>query len=70
MPPELAEALEQMEGAVITRSTQSETGARIIAVSDKYTFALVLEGCQWADERCERCSCDREKYTIRVERVP
>lgn len=70
MSPEIAELLESMTGAVITRSVAANGNARIVAVSDLYTFAIVLEGCNWDDERCENCTCDKERFALRVERVP
>lgn len=69
MPTEVAEGLLEMEGAVITRVTASDGVTRLVAVSEKATFSLVIEGCGWDDERCERCSCDKTKMSVRVERV-
>lgn len=69
MPPEVEQALEAMEGAVITRSTVANGKATLIAVSEQATFALTVEGCDWNDERCSKCSCDKSKVSIRVAQV-
>jgi hypothetical protein len=67
--PEVIEALEALPGAVVTRVEAGEGTVRIIAVSDLSTFAIVMEGCDWADTRCEGCSCDPDRVRVRVERV-
>jgi hypothetical protein len=54
---------------VVTRVEAGEGTVRIIAVSDLSTFAIVMEGCDWADTRCEGCSCDPDRVRVRVERV-
>lgn len=69
MSPEVAEALEALSGAVVTRVETGKGGARIIAVSDLTTVAVVLEGCDWADDRCANCSCDPDRVKVRVEKV-
>lgn len=69
MSPEVAEALEALRGAVVTRVEVTEGGARIIAVSDLTTVAVVLEGCGWTDDRCANCSCDPDRVKVRVETV-
>ena len=70
MPPEVIEMLENLEGAVITRSSVVEGKARIIAVTESHTYAIILSGCEWDDERCSRCSCDQSRVSLRVERTP
>jgi len=65
--PEVAETLKRMTGAVVTRVTSHEGTVRIIAVSDTGAFAIVLTGCQWDDGRCESCSCDPDRVSLKVE---
>lgn len=67
MRPEVIEVLKTLPGAVVTRVTATDDRVRIIAVSDNHTFGIVVEGCEWADERCEKCSCDPDKVRLTVE---
>lgn len=69
MPPEVAQALEAMPGAVVTRATIVGSVARIIAVSETGTFQITLTGCEWDDQRCDKCSCDPGKVSLQVERL-
>lgn len=67
MRSEVVERLSLMPGAVVTRVDADERRVRIIAVSESHTFAVVLGGCEWADERCESCSCDPDRVRLTVE---
>lgn len=67
MRDEVVEALSKLPGAVVTRVDADNERVRIIALSDGYTFGILLEGCEWADERCEACSCDRDRVRLTVE---
>lgn len=67
MRDEVIERLENLPGAVVTRVEATGSRVRIIAVSDGYTFAIVLEGCDWDDNRCEVCTCDPDKVNLIVE---
>ena len=67
MRTEVIEVLSTLPGAVVTKVTSEEGRVRIIALSDTKTFAIVLEGCQWDDRRCEKCSCDPDAVRLIVE---
>lgn len=67
MRPEVIEALDKLPGAVVTRVDADESRVRIIAVSESYTFGILMEGCEWNDERCEACSCDPDRVRLTVE---
>lgn len=67
MRTEVIEALEKLPGAVVTRVDVTDDRVRIIALSDGYTFGILLEGCEWADERCEACSCDQDRVRLTIE---
>lgn len=67
MRDEVVETLAKLPGAVVTRVDADKERVRIIAVNESYTFGILLEGCEWADERCEACSCDPDRVRITVE---
>lgn len=67
MRTEVIEALSALPGAVVTRVTATDDRVRIIAISDNHAFGIVVEGCEWADERCEKCSCDPDRVHLTVE---
>lgn len=63
----MKDTLSLLPGAVVTRVTSTDNRVRIVAVSDTHAFAIVVEGCEWDDERCEACSCGPDRVRLKVE---
>ena len=67
MNADLLAALRDLEEAVVTNVIVSEHRARIVLSTQAGSRALTLIGCEWADERCRSCSCDRSRVRVIVE---
>ncbi len=64
---DLLAALRDLEEAVVTNVIVSEHRARIVFATDGGSRSLTLIGCEWSDERCRSCSCDRSRVRVIVE---
>jgi hypothetical protein len=64
---DLLATLRDLEGAVVTNVIVTEHRARIVLSTDGGSRALTLIGCEWADDRCRTCNCDKSRVRVIVE---
>lgn len=60
MTKEALPELKALQGRLITEVREEADGYTLFAGD----LALKLEGCPYNDARCERCSCDKNKFRV------
>lgn len=61
------DGLADLEGAVITAVAVTGDRARIVASLEGRSIAVTLISCEWNDDRCLSCRCDKSRVRLVIE---